>query len=163
GSHVKAAALGEEALTQFEELSRAHPHEPRHRVKVGDCLLCLSHFYRATEQMEQAAAALERALDVRRQMVRDDPGAAEYQAGRAHNNVGTFYQTLGDSAPARAAYEEARELYARLVETHPDEPSYRLSLAIAHNNLGALLRLKADTRTEAEAAYLNALKIYQER
>src|SRR5262249_39448834 len=94
-----------------------------------------------------------------------DPGVAEYQAGlaSANNSAGIFYQTVGDSARARAAYEEARALYARLVETCHDEPSYRLSLAFSHSNLGTLLRLKADTRTEAEAAYLNAFEFCKNR
>jgi tetratricopeptide (TPR) repeat protein len=69
--------------------------------------------------------------------------------------VGYIQAALVETAEALAAYEKARDLFAEVVEVHPEVPQYQNDLASIHNNLGALLTA-VGRRQEALTEYQRA-------
>ncbi|MEV0559729.1 tetratricopeptide repeat protein [Dactylosporangium sp. NPDC050588] len=85
---------------------------------------------------DEALAAAEKALDIRRQLAEADPahlpGLAELLI-----NLGTFLSEVGKRKEAVPAAHEAIGIFRRLVETDPD--AYQPGLATALTNLGMFL------------------------
>jgi serine/threonine protein kinase/Flp pilus assembly protein TadD len=88
----------------------------------------------------------------------DDP-KLEAERGEAYAWLADLRRELGDREAARGNYEQAREIFSRLAETHPHDPEYRHWLADCRHDLGRTLtdlgRLPA-----AEAEYRAAAQLY---
>jgi tetratricopeptide (TPR) repeat protein len=100
------------------------------------------------------------ALSYYRQFIahaRNDP-SLEADLAVACFHVGTLTEQIGDKRAARAAYEEAKDVLARLADKHPDSVPYRRDLALCHNNLGLLASQLGNT-AEARQAYGEAIRI----
>jgi serine/threonine-protein kinase len=93
----------------------------------------------------------------------DDPDL-EAERGLAFHRLAFLEAELSQRNEARAAYEEAVTVFARLAADFPDVPRYRQDLALSHSNLGKLLSdlIQAPRRDDAESQFRAALDI-QER
>jgi serine/threonine protein kinase/Flp pilus assembly protein TadD len=105
-------------------------------------------------------AYLEKTLK-RWQMFADRQGEDERSRairGEGHFRVGRLWSYLGQLNEARAEYESARNILAKLTEEFPAVADYQALLANAHNNLGNLLA-DVGQRSEARIAYECALEL----
>jgi serine/threonine protein kinase/Tfp pilus assembly protein PilF len=78
--------------------------------------------------------------------------------GEGHCRVGSLWDKLGRRDEARAEYERALAIQAKLADDFPAVPAYRRDVATSHYNLGRLLR-DLGKRPEAEEHHRQALKI----
>ncbi len=88
----------------------------------------------------------------------DDRGLQIEEAGQLFN-LGYIEQFLGDGKAAVAAYEQAREIFARLAAAHLDVPGYQMDLARLHNNLG-MVHERLGRHEEALKDYRQVLQIH---
>jgi serine/threonine protein kinase/tetratricopeptide (TPR) repeat protein len=87
----------------------------------------------------------------------DDPKLEEAK-GAAYGRLAMLRAELGENEAARADYEQARALFARLAEAYPGKPEYLKDLALTHKLLGNVLGRLGKT-AEAEAEFRSALAI----
>ena len=89
----------------------------------------------------------------------DDP-ALRSDLAITHFKAATITEQIGDKNKARAAYEDARRMFARLAADRPEVPTYRGDLALCYNNLGLLSSGSGDT-AQADSAYRKAIEIQE--
>ena len=115
----------------------------------------------ATEQdrMAQARQRFERALELRRPLAQQNPGAYLPEMARTLNNLGNLDRLENRMEEARQHGEEALDIYRRLAQQNPDV--YVPYLAAALNNLGSLDRMQ-NRMEEARQHFEEAVKIDQQ-
>jgi serine/threonine protein kinase len=127
--------------------------EARRRAERNAALAmqALDQFYlRVAEQRFPRRAApgpeerelLRLALGFYEAVAQDNAADPAVRAGvaAALTRVGDIHRLLGQSGPARGAYERAVAEGEGLVAEHPKELAYRSGLAVAHRNLALLLK-----------------------
>ena len=77
----------------------------------------------------------------------------------AHFRLGDINRLLGKDQESVKEYRQAIEKFQALTTLHPRKPEYREALANSYNWLGETLRPSQNTRTEAERAYNDALRL----
>jgi serine/threonine protein kinase len=90
---------------------------------------------------------------------RDDP-KLEAERGQAYLRLARLRSDMREVKAARADGEQARAIFARLVEKYSGEPDYRQQLATAHRTLGGLL-VNLSEYAAAKAEYRAALALCQ--
>jgi serine/threonine-protein kinase len=90
----------------------------------------------------------------------DDPGL-ETERGRAYDNLALVRKEMGELGAARADYERALAIFARLAAENPAARDPRIRMGGGYHDLGNVLRAMGDVQG-AEAAYRAALKEYQQ-
>ena len=89
---------------------------------------------------------------------RGDDVKTRVRVARAALRVGLIEGRLGRRQEGAAAFESARDGYARLAAEFPAVPDYRRDLAVSHNNLGILLAEHGQS-AGAEEQYRKGLAI----
>jgi tetratricopeptide (TPR) repeat protein len=84
------------------------------------------------------------------------------EMARAHFRLGDIDRLLEKSEDAVKEYRQAITEFGALARDYPREPLYRQALANTNNWLGETLRVRTDTRPDAEPAYDNALLLQQD-
>ena len=74
------------------------------------------------------------------------------------NNLGSLYQSLGDTAKSQREYDEALRLISEMAAEEPANLKYQDDLALAHHNLGTLHRVRGNSG-KALSEYRQALRI----
>jgi tetratricopeptide (TPR) repeat protein len=105
---------------------------------------------------EEALAASQEAVDIRRRLAQSGPDATLPQLAVSVNNLGIRLSDLGRREEALAASQEAVDIHRRLAQTRPD--AFLPDLAVSLNNLGATLS-NLGRREEALAASQEAADI----
>jgi tetratricopeptide (TPR) repeat protein/tRNA A-37 threonylcarbamoyl transferase component Bud32 len=91
-----------------------------------------------------------------------EPGedrAGRQRLARAHVQLGTIRDQLGQTDEAADVFRRAAELYAGLASDYPTEPAYRAGRADCQNRLGTLFE-EVGKPAEAESAHRAALATY---
>ncbi len=94
----------------------------------------------------------------------DDALGRNYRA-EGHLRVANIWWHLGETTAARTSYEQARDIWQKLVEQFPSVPEYQNSLSTCHSNLGFLLTNLGETaaaRTALEQGRDTAKKLVEE-
>ncbi len=108
---------------------------------------------------EEALAAIEEAVAIRRELAVLRPDAFRPDLAMSLNNVANRLSDLGRREEALAAIEEAVAIYRELAVLRPD--AFRPDLAMSLNNLASRLS-DLGRREEALAAIEEAVAIYRE-
>jgi serine/threonine-protein kinase len=87
--------------------------------------------------------------------------SAQAEQGKALYLLGRLRAEMGETTAAVADYEAMQAIFAGLVHTHPEVPSYRQELVHSYNNL-ANLYVSLGRMQAAETSYREALRL-QER
>ncbi len=96
----------------------------------------------------QTLAALERAVELMRRLLAQDPlPVHRHQLASSLINLGGAARRAQDFARAEAAYAEARALLGELVHEHPSTLTFQLELATVLNQLGLAHDLRGDQRS----------------
>jgi tetratricopeptide (TPR) repeat protein len=107
---------------------------------------------------EEALAASQEAVDIRRRLAQTRPDAFLPDLASSLNNLGIRLSNLGRREEALAASQEAVDIRRRLAQTRPD--AFLPDLASSLNNAGAMLS-NLGRREEALAASQEAVDLYR--
>ena len=119
----------------------------------------LEKFGTEQQRLEEARRHFERALELRRQMLQQNPDRLlPYLAG-ALNNLGTVDRQENRIDDASQHFEGALKIYRQLAQENSDV--YAPYVAISLSNLGGLDRLQNRT-DDARQHYEEALQIYRQ-
>jgi tetratricopeptide (TPR) repeat protein len=115
------------------------------------------------EMEEFRRELLEKARAFYSIFVKQKPKSEEIrmEMARSHFRLGDIDRLLEKSGDAIEEYQQAIAQFKSLAADYPHEPLYRQSLANTFNWLGETLRVRTETRPQAEAAYNNALSLQQ--
>jgi serine/threonine protein kinase/tetratricopeptide (TPR) repeat protein len=157
----KVVAL-EQALREHE---RANRNFARAKGAVEEYLVMMteSPLLRMPNFHEERKRLLASAVQFYEEFVRDqtDDPALEGVRGRAYFLLASAYDGMGERQKARANYEEARRILARVAAERPEVPRFRADLALSYNNLGNQLRDLGET-SPAWEAYQKALSLQRQ-
>ena len=116
----------------------------------------LGYSLSALGRREEALAATEEAVDIRRKLANKNPDAFLPDLAMSLNNLGAILSELGKREEALVATEEAVEKYRQLAKKNPD--AFLPDLAASLNNLGNRLS-ELGKREEALVATEEAVEI----
>ncbi|WP_052333929.1 tetratricopeptide repeat protein [Neolewinella persica] len=119
----------------------------------------LGNLYFENQQMNEAEAAYDEAVDIRRELVKLNRKVYLSDLSASLNNLGLLYYATQRSKEAETAYDEAVIFRRELVKSN--RIVYLPDLSTSLNNLG-LLNQKNHRMKEAEAAYGEAVVLYRE-
>jgi tetratricopeptide (TPR) repeat protein len=122
-------------------------------------LTSLSNWLSDLGRREEALAAIEEAVTIRRELARARPDAFLPDLAMSLNNQSVFLSELGRREEALAAIEEAVAAYRELARTRPD--AFLPDLAMSLNNQSGCLS-ELGRREEALAAIEEAVTIRRE-
>ena len=152
-----AAILTSQQVTQYRADMAAR--EPDAASRLADSLNNLSVRLGELGRREEALAAIQEAVTIRRELAAARPDAFRPDLAGALNNLSLWLADLGRREAALAAIEEAAGVYRELAAARPD--AFRPDLAGALNNLS--VRLGELGRGEAAlAAIEEAAGVYRE-
>jgi tetratricopeptide (TPR) repeat protein len=152
-----AAELTQRLVSHFRELA-ARSDEPAASILLASLLNNLAVRLRDLGRREQALAAAEEAVGLRRPLAADRPDAFTPDLARSLNNLANTLSELGRREQALAAAEEAVRLRRVLAAARPD--AFTPDLALSLNNLGNRLS-ELGRREEALAAAEEAVGLYR--
>ncbi len=144
----------------IDALVKSFPEKAGYRQLAIQVAAGLGSALNRTGETEDAARVLESALAIERLLPEDLRAGLEQGEIRASLlvNLGSVYADgLRDHAGARRTFEEARDLYAALVETSPRNVETLRGVSKTEGNLASLLVAK-DAWDEAERYFLRALE-----
>ncbi|MFE2534925.1 tetratricopeptide repeat protein [Streptomyces sp. NPDC059371] len=143
------------ALTRaYQQLAADSPaaYEPNLAASLTNLGANLS----AVGRRDEALAATERAVEIRRRLATENPAAYEPDLVHSLTNLGVDLSAAGRRSEALAAAEEAVEIRRRLATENP--AAYEPDLATSLSNLGIRLA-EAGRRGKALAATEEAVEI----
>jgi tetratricopeptide (TPR) repeat protein len=156
-------ALLAQAQEFYDRLAKERGEDAGLQTERGRAYLRLAAI---TAQLGQRVAAAENALqarDVFDGLARQYPEVAGYRdsLAEAQETASRCLLSINQLDKSRALLEQAVALRERLVAEHPEAPAYRLGLAKVCLRSG-MFSISGDWRpTEAEAALLRALKLFE--
>ncbi|MDT0317056.1 tetratricopeptide repeat protein [Streptomyces sp. DSM 44918] len=143
GRYAESLAATERGTAGYEALARADPDRYEH--ELARALNNLSLRYDRERRTEEAVAAMERSVEIRRRRLTDPVGRHAADLALSLSNYGNLLKHAGRWLESLQAGSEALARYGRLAAAHPG--AYRADLAIALLNHGA--DLSAALRKEA--------------
>lgn len=99
------------------------------------------------------------AIDICQRLIESLNGESNYLQAQALNLLGNLLSDINEYPEARQHYEEALNIYRRLIIQKPD--LYKSSLAITLSNLGVLLNAN-NRKLEAQKYFKEALGLYRQ-
>ncbi len=158
---VRLAALAATLTSQQVTQNRAEARggEPDAASHLAGSLNNLSNRLGDLGRREEALAAIQEAVTIRRELAAARPDAFRPALAGSLNNLSADLGGLGRREEALAAIQEAAEVYRELAAARPD--AFRPDLATSLNNLSAHLG-GLGRREEALAAIQEAVTIRRE-
>jgi serine/threonine protein kinase len=161
----KDAALAAEKKAHKEanrQKNLAEFHLDLAQVAVHDCLtsvaknpkLKTADFHNLRRELLAPSVNILRALVINYQ---DDPKAQRHLAD-VYSDLAFLRQEMGDQEQALKEYQQAREVYARLVKQFPKNHQYQLDLSRACHDAANIL-CELGKRSEAEPLYKEAVNL----
>lgn len=135
---ARAETLLKEAVTLAEGLTEDYPLVPDYWKDLAGYQSNLGQAYKergrqsdSAEPIKEAQESLAKAIEIRRELVRDYPDRPEYRQRLAMNlnNLAAMERGLGQSEEALKAAKEGEGLLESLAEKYADVPEYRRDLA----------------------------------
>ncbi|MBX3376214.1 MAG: protein kinase [Phycisphaeraceae bacterium] len=158
GPRGQRRPLVEELERIAAELADQAPNDPR--VMNLQAMVCsaVCDLEQQEGRLEQAAAAGESALQIRRRLANLDPRSprAQMNLSIAIVRTGDIAHSLGDLAAAERAYARAHEIDLQLARAYPDDPRVISVLGWSYDRLGTFAKMRGDL---AASTQLRALQL----
>jgi len=147
----RAAQLGERALAYQTQAAALRPEELKYRHDVAVTRDNLGAVQSRQGHVIEAAASYAKAVDIQRDLVREEPAQNSYRLDLAVslNNLGSAQSRLRRTAAAERSFRQALDLQESLVRQNPDDLGLQSNLGGIYNNLGMLME---ELQRNAEAA-----------
>ncbi len=110
-----------------EDLARRFPSDPRRRADALSVQSTAGVILGNQGRIDEAVTMSLELLAERKKLVATNPSVTRYQHEQAetHQHLGYLYNRRHDRDGARAEYEQAGDLYARLLQREPGNPDYQ--------------------------------------
>lgn len=163
-SPAQALPFYDQAWREQQQLLAERPHDPSLLKSLGDTLNARGAALRKLHRLEQAAANLEAAAEIRRRLAQQAPNDLEPQRKLAnvYMNLGIVTAAQGDTAAARRYAEQGQALRRQLLKRHPGDARLLDDTAKEHYNL-AKLAIAEDRLDQAERDLQAAIRILRDR
>ncbi|MEQ9408546.1 MAG: protein kinase [Fuerstiella sp.] len=163
GAEQVRHSLLQDMLTYYREFAEDSDSDSELRTDVATTYSKMAALTEHIGSLDDALVAEQRACQVLRQLVRDEPHNITHRASLAVccNNQGLLLFRLGRTQEAESSYRHALQLQKQLQTRHPDLPRFQRDLALTWNNLGLLLN-QVSRIDEAASCYEQALTIQRE-
>jgi tetratricopeptide (TPR) repeat protein len=150
GRREEAHAAASRAATLWDALA---PHGPRYRARLAGVCIPLAGLAGEVGQAREAEDLLRRSVELRTQLVRENPGLDyyAYELALSHYWLGRYLQPRGDRKAAEQAYRAAQALCEPLCRAHPERRDYQDVLIGTYGNLALVVGEDRSRRAEAEA------------
>jgi serine/threonine protein kinase/Flp pilus assembly protein TadD len=149
GPRGQRRPLVEELERIAAELANQAPNDPR--VMNLQAMVCsaVCDLEQQEGRLEPAAAAGEKALQIRRLLADLDPRSLGTQMNLsiAIVRTGDVAHSLGDLAAAERAYAQAHEIDLQLARAYPDDPRVISVLGWSYDRLGTFAMMRGDVAT----------------
>ena len=152
------------ALQAAHERERLLNERARQAIESVLSDTAIEQLAREKELRPEQKDFLDKMIQYYAESTREAAATEEEQSrrARAYHRMGRLNQILGRSQDSENAYRRAVALGQQLAADFPNQPQFRLELALSHNSLGAVLRGANRRPTEAESAYVEALAILKQ-
>jgi serine/threonine-protein kinase len=147
GMIAEAAASFRRAAELYADLIRLEPFEPRHLSETAASYNDLGELLAWSGGDPKAGlCALDRALELHRDVVRGHPSVLSYREflARTLSNIGSIRAHTGDLDAARDSFRESLALRRELARANPSAPYLRDDLSRSLQSLGDLQSLSGD-------------------
>ena len=150
--HGQIAATLQTAAAEEAKAGSHSAHQARYAASLNNLGAMLSELGRR----EDALAAAQEAVEIRRRLAAERPDAFLPDLAASLNNLGAMLSKLGRREDALAAAQEATGIYRRLAAERPD--AFLPNLALSLSNLG-IRSSELGRREDALAAAQEATEI----
>jgi serine/threonine protein kinase/tetratricopeptide (TPR) repeat protein len=125
-----------QALNLRVQIAREAPDAPQALRRLASILYRLGKIDSRDSRWSEAVAHYSEALDIYTRLIAAQPGehVLRMEQAEIYVTAGWCYKQQHQSAKAGAAFVQADKLLTKLVESHPDQPQYALSLANVSNS-----------------------------
>jgi serine/threonine-protein kinase len=149
------------ALALRAKLVEELPVMPLHRTHLGQSYTNLGILLAESNRPAMAETELLNARRIFQELHGRFVDNVDYASELAAtcNTLGNTWRALRQPLKAKASWQEALELQKKMVADKPDEPDFRLELAMSHNNLGLLLEHDLKQIKDAAQAYRAGIEI----
>ncbi|HKI36944.1 MAG TPA: serine/threonine-protein kinase [Gemmataceae bacterium] len=154
-----------QAVAIQQGLAEEAPNDPEPRADMAKSYNNLAILYRGGNvkpDFARADEALDRALALKEDLVRERPDNPEYQVSLAKSLVGRgqLERQRGRADLTEGPLLRAVDLLEAVVRDHGDRAAYRAELAAAVNSAGALY-LATDRQAAAESSFQRARDLFR--
>lgn len=158
GDSAAAAALFEQALALRRRLAQRNPEV---RVDLAETLHDLAERRQAAQRYHEAETLYRDALQIRRDLVREDPDdpARRSDLARSLGYLGDLMVLRERWQEAQACYHASLEIREALRRAKPDDPALAFQLARAHRNFARLDLIGPPDLHAVEAASHRATRL----
>jgi eukaryotic-like serine/threonine-protein kinase len=162
-SGSEAASWSDRAIEICEKLKREHPDVQSYRMNLARAYELRGQMMERARRTQQADAAFEKALLLRRDLARESPEKASHSAWLAasYRIVGEAQNARNQAKQAEKTLRQALALLEKLVADFPAVHTYQDELARTQLALATALK-KLGQSQEAQAAYRNALAGFEQ-
>jgi len=149
------------ALQAAHERERLLNERARQAIESVLSDTAIEQLAREKELRPEQKDFLDKMIQYYAESTREAAATEEEQSrqARAYHRMGRLNQILGRSQDSENAYRRAVTLGQQLAADFPNQPQFRLELALSHSGLGVLLHRANRRPMEAESAYVEALSI----
>jgi tetratricopeptide (TPR) repeat protein len=157
GRGDESQAAASRAAGLWEALA---PQGPRYRARLAGILIGLAGLADVVGQTQEAEQLIRRSVELRTQLVRENPGLDYYafELALSQFSLGRFFQPRGDLKAAEEAYGAVLALCEPLCRAHPERRDYLGVLIATYGNLATLVGDDRARLAEAEALHRKRLE-----
>ena len=156
--------LLELALEYYREFVADRGEDPLLQSELAAAYYRVGKITHQIGSQEEALKAHSKALDIRKRLVVEKPGVADYRNDLAESylSVGALRLDRGEGAAALESYYRAIDTAGKLIAENPEEPDYQKTLAKVYNNVGAYFySYSGSNPEEAISCYEKAIDIWR--
>jgi serine/threonine protein kinase len=150
------------ALDFYQQLKTklAESSDPESRSNLANAYMAIAKITRLVGDPVQAESAYQQALEIRANLVAENPNSPKYKSGLAHsyNDLGNQQRAIGDLVAAGESFQQAREIQEKLVAEYPNILGLQRDLAHHYTNLGIFQHETGDAGA-ARKSFQKALEI----
>jgi tetratricopeptide (TPR) repeat protein/tRNA A-37 threonylcarbamoyl transferase component Bud32 len=165
GQLDKAFQYYEQARAIAYKLTEDDPDQREYQNTLGTAYLNLGAYYGVTGQGSQESRSYQLAQEIYDKLSKDHPSLVECQVSLAQTYYALAYEQRARGAPlaeVMRSFEQARDIFARLVSAFPTVPRFRNYLAVCLTAIGDLQKVMFLLQPEkARSSYEQAIAMWE--
>jgi serine/threonine protein kinase/tetratricopeptide (TPR) repeat protein len=160
GDKEQALKEFQAALGLYRQLAAAVPNDNAIQRMLIVSHGSLGRVFITVGRLRDAEAELEAIAMLMRSAGSSADAFSLFHLARTYTDLGSVYVHTSRPREAEAAYQQAIDLWQRLLQHHPKQPRYLASLATTQSNLGNLFQTTGRL-PQAEQAHVAAVELHR--